>query len=454
MPIQNGKYVNPGWVDNSPPAIDAAELNAISETLENLDAGGGGTSYTDGDGISIQGTEISVALSSQAGNRTTFGTDGGVYTPPYTEGNGISVSGNQIAARLSTQADNAATFGTDGGLYVPKTGGGGGSGKRYARLVIGTSTAGWTAADCDYLCDGVNDQWEFEDAVNALPSTGGEIVVLDGTYIMGASFNIEKDNVSIKGNGASTVIQRGFDSRNYYPDEILGTVGIFSNNCCLDSITIDANKAAYSSENNRGILVNGNSNSIINCVIKDAAYECIESVQSFGLKIQGCTISGANNCGIQLVGASVELPVICGNYINGCTLGIGAGGSPVITGNALYNNEVGISASVTSSASVISGNYIYQSTNVGIGINSGEITITGNTICRSGTASISIARAANYCTISGNTLTWVTESDVPIVFERSNIDQQYAENIVIVGNIFGGKTVTDPNGSNIIENNK
>ena len=27
--------------------------------------------------------------------------------------------------------------------------------KKTARFVIGTSTAGWTAADCDYLCDGL-----------------------------------------------------------------------------------------------------------------------------------------------------------------------------------------------------------------------------------------------------------------------------------------------------------
>lgn len=38
MPIVNGKYKNPGWSDNTPPPINAAELNAISDTLEKLDA--------------------------------------------------------------------------------------------------------------------------------------------------------------------------------------------------------------------------------------------------------------------------------------------------------------------------------------------------------------------------------------------------------------------------------
>lgn len=43
MPIVNGKYVNPGWVNNSPPALSASEMNAISDTLEQLSQGGGGS---------------------------------------------------------------------------------------------------------------------------------------------------------------------------------------------------------------------------------------------------------------------------------------------------------------------------------------------------------------------------------------------------------------------------
>lgn len=35
MPIQDGNYVAPEWVNGQPPAINSQELNAISETLEN-----------------------------------------------------------------------------------------------------------------------------------------------------------------------------------------------------------------------------------------------------------------------------------------------------------------------------------------------------------------------------------------------------------------------------------
>ena len=37
MPIVNGRYVAPTWINKSVPAINASELNAISGTLEKLD---------------------------------------------------------------------------------------------------------------------------------------------------------------------------------------------------------------------------------------------------------------------------------------------------------------------------------------------------------------------------------------------------------------------------------
>lgn len=131
MPIVNGKYVNPGWVNNSPPALSASEMNAISDTLEELSQGGGT----------------------------------------------------------------------------------GGSGKRYARIVIGTSTAGWTASDCDYLCNGTNDSTQFTNAITALPG-GGEIVLLDGTYQLNSNVDIEK-SCTIRGAGLGANITASSNSTGF-----------------------------------------------------------------------------------------------------------------------------------------------------------------------------------------------------------------------------------------------
>ena len=79
-----------------------------------------------------------------------------------------------------------------GTLYITPEARAGKGGKRTCRFVVGTSTAGWTEADCDYLCDGTADDVEINAAIQALPETGGEIVILDGTYSITATITVSK----------------------------------------------------------------------------------------------------------------------------------------------------------------------------------------------------------------------------------------------------------------------
>ena len=83
------------------------------------------------------------------------------------------------------------------------------SGKRTCRFVVGTSTAGWTQADCDFLCDGTDDQEEINAAINAIPEHGGgEVVLLDGTYHLSGAVLVHKFNVSLRGCGMGTKLLR------------------------------------------------------------------------------------------------------------------------------------------------------------------------------------------------------------------------------------------------------
>lgn len=79
-------------------------------------------------------------------------------------------------------ANGVAELGGDG--LVPKAQLPAINGKRTCRFVVGTSVAGWTADDCDYLCDGVDDDVELNQAINDAISFGGgqEIVILRGDY--------------------------------------------------------------------------------------------------------------------------------------------------------------------------------------------------------------------------------------------------------------------------------
>jgi len=77
-----------------------------------------------------------------------------------------------------------------------------GTGKGAYYLTIGSSVS---AADADYICDGANDDVQFQAALDALPSTGGQIFVLAGNYTFADSTTVTRaiDNVSIIGVSAA-----------------------------------------------------------------------------------------------------------------------------------------------------------------------------------------------------------------------------------------------------------
>lgn len=59
----------------------------------------------------------------------------------------------------------------------------------------------------DYICDGVDDDVQFQAAVDALPGVGGELRVTAGTFDFSATVLRAIDNVTIEGTGRSTYFQ-------------------------------------------------------------------------------------------------------------------------------------------------------------------------------------------------------------------------------------------------------
>lgn len=66
-------------------------------------------------------------------------------------------------------------------------------GKKYSSIVIGNSASGVTANDVDYLyTSGQDFKTILEQAVNSLPSTGGEIKILSGTYNISSAIALSR----------------------------------------------------------------------------------------------------------------------------------------------------------------------------------------------------------------------------------------------------------------------
>lgn len=80
--------------------------------------------------------------------------------------------------------------------------------KRTCTYVIGTSTAGWTEADCDFLCDGVDDDSEFSSAITLISNSSykkGKIVVLPGAYKISSTLATTA-SIDLVGSGKKTTI--------------------------------------------------------------------------------------------------------------------------------------------------------------------------------------------------------------------------------------------------------
>jgi parallel beta-helix repeat protein len=252
---------------------------------------------------------------------------------------------------------------SDGTLHAQATQASGG--KKVARFVIGTSTSGWTEKDCDYLCDGTDDQEEIIQALNDLPATGGEVVILDGIYNITASINIPKDNVSIRGNGNATILKRMYNSTD--TDNGSTARGLITliekSGCKIQGLQIDGNKAAYTANYNYGISLSSSSseNTITGNTCNNSNYG-IYLYSSSRNTITDNTCSSNSRSGIYLHNSSND--IITGNACNNNSYGIylrTSSNNNVIAGNTCYNNSYGIYLG-NSSRNIITGNICFRGT--------------------------------------------------------------------------------------------
>lgn len=229
---------------------------------------------------------------------------------------------------------------------------------RPARFVVGTSTAGWTAEDCNYLCDGTADDVEIKAAISALPSGGGEILLLDGTYNISSSINISKANVTIRGSGASTVLTRKFNGTSSS-----GVIECSAASCRICDLTINGNKSAYTSGNNRGAYASMSAANIkIDHITVKNAYTGIVLSGMTGGSISDCIVQTTSAHGIYISGASsvvLDGNTISGNGGNGITVE-STEGIQIRDNNISVIVDSGIYVDSASKRGVISGNVIAE----------------------------------------------------------------------------------------------
>lgn len=264
---------------------------------------------------------------------------------------------------------------------------------RTARFVVGTSTAGWTADDCDYLCDGTDDQVEIQAAINALPADGGEIIILDGTYEISSEISIKKRNVRIRGCGYSTILN-GTMSTGHLIDINGGSVPGGMSGCALGDFKVVANQIyswvlASACENcevfntvavGAGIYFSGAGGKIHhNTIISDGSKTGIQLTGGSEITISDNTVKGAWR-GIETEGA--KRVTVVNNTISGCARGICSGAAgyayflQIIARNLCVDNEYGIVCQVDQS--LIEGNICIRGSGTSADYSADQYTIMSN----------------------------------------------------------------------------
>jgi len=299
----------------------------------------------------------------------------------------------------------------------------GGSGVKPVTLVIGTSAAGHTQGEVDYLCDGVNDGEEINAAIAALPVIGGKIVIREGTYNLSNRIVVHKDNVTLEGIKNATVLNVSVNTLSQGAVECTGThctikgltisnpsnvnvfVGIYIHDC--DNSTVNSNQLLNSANANNtlcaGIWLKDSSNN----VISENTCKCICN----GQNIPGVLIG--DGCNNNIITHNV-LANMCSPTSSNVSSGICVHSSSyynIIIGNLLLNSNSG------------SNNY-----GCGIFCYGSDNTIVGNTMrnrsINAASYGIFMGGSRNY--IAGNIYANISDNS-----SRHNINDFGANNIIV-----------------------
>ena len=304
---------------------------------------------------------------------------------------------------------------------------------------------GWTEADCDYLCDGTADDVEINAAIQALPETGGEILILDGTYKITAPITVNKNGATLRGNGTATILQRNWNSS---VEEGVINITAANGGITVQNIQINGKIYNYTDTKNYGIYITSGSNNIVNNICSNN-YSCGIFSGSDNNTIIGNTCNNNKSKGIELYGSG---NIVTGNICNdNYKYGI-ASSSPgnTITGNTCNNNSNGIFSD--SGNNTITGNTCNNNSD-GIRLfHSDKNTVTGNT-CNNNNTGISLFSSDNN-TVTGNTCIRGTGQASDYTSSQRTIYVDSASKNLIVGNNIMGKNYEDGGTNNTWANNK
>jgi len=162
--------------------------------------------------------------------------------------------------------------------------------------------------------DGSGDYTDIQSAVDALPATGGLIMIKQGTYTIATAITIDKANVVIQGSGYTTLLEH--TSANTYVFDLDGGTRTELSNMRMTGTTATMSPFPV-------FHFTGCSDSLIErCWLeapKSSVLEFSDNVSN--VTIKNCFISSIYNYCIYFPGANSDNNKIIDNFISGPTTG-------------------------------------------------------------------------------------------------------------------------------------
>lgn len=171
-------------------------------------------------------------------------------------------------------------------------------------------------AKADYRCNGTSDQDTINEAIDALPDTGGKVHLLEGTFVVDGAILVPS-NVALQGSGNSTVLQvanaiGGAMNVIANSDEVGGNEGIL-----ICDFKIDGNKANNVVGGQKGIFLNTVSRSVVaNIWIINTTSDGIVIDGNYNL-VRGCLVESCDGDGSIAMGDGMYNRLVSNTIVSG-----------------------------------------------------------------------------------------------------------------------------------------
>jgi len=292
---------------------------------------------------------------------------------------------------------------------------------RAATYVV-CSAGALDTVSCDFLADGVDDHVEIQAAIDALPTTGGRVLLSEGVFSVAGSIDLSA-NLILEGQGFGTEIQQAAGANLHNILSIVWAEGVTVRN-----LTVNGQKdlqtwgngvgirlgdgASYATVEHinlvdtrgRGISMYGNSSEVVvqNLRVERTTGDAIYAGQ-FNVQVLNNVVLDAGN-GIMILQANGS--IVTGNVVrdsgrNGIEL---LNSKNVIVSNNLVKGSGYLGMVFTDSEGIAAANNrLTYNDNNGIDCNNSKhVSITGNVSSYNGSA-----QNAQYSNLEGNgILTW------------------------------------------------